>query len=590
MDATTPASILAKCEEAETKKFSVDQFIFGETDLIGNAFEVETGRITIKIASSEKVKDVSVGRLAMIESNQKDKYLLARIEKVSQQDHNNTTDYYTRVGLVGSFVIDRKTNKFNFSRSLIAVPTIGSRCYFLEGIKLTIFMTSVSINNGDASLTLGKYSLDESVAAYIDGDKLFQRHMALVGSTGCGKSWTVAALIEQIAKKPSANAIILDIHGEYQALHYAMQYRIATPGDLLEPDDDTVFMPCWFMTHDELMTIFLDRADADSSTQSLLINEAIRKRKLDYLRKHKMEELIKSFTVDSPIPYDFNDVLNDLKYLNTELIPGVGQGEVVKGPFNGKFDRLLPKLEARIADKRYGFMFSGPKELVQDYNYINKFAHKMMGTGFLPDNRNSGIKVLNFSMTPSEMLPVVIGVIGRFLFSIQFWNNGNDRHPVVLICDECHLYLPPLENCNDAQRNTVFHFGRIAKEGRKYGLVLGVVTQRPSDCNPSILSQAGNIMTLRLTNAIDQEVVKKLMPDGMTGLIEELPLLGIGELITIGDAVILPLKTKVTPATCPPTSVTPTYCSTWAKDRERDGIDAGIDNMRKQFRKGSFAD
>lgn len=570
--------------------YSVEQFIFTDADFLGSAFEVETGRITIKIASVDKVKDVSVGRLIVLESAFTDKYLIARVERVSQEDHNENTDYYTRVGLVGSFIIDRKKNSFNFSRSLIAVPTIGSRCYFLEGIKLTIFMTSVSINNGDASLTLGKYSLDESVSAYIDGDKLFQRHMALVGSTGCGKSWTVAALIEQIAKKPSANAIILDIHGEYQALHYAMQYRIATPGDLLEPDNDTLFMPAWFMTHEELMTIFLDKTDPDSPTQSLLINEAIRKRKLEYLRKNKMEELIKSFTVDSPIPYDFMDILNDLKYLNTELIPGVGQGEVVKGPFYGKFDRLLPKLEARIADKRYGFMFSGPKELIQSYDYINKFSHKLMGTGFLEDNRNSGVKVINFSMTPSEMLPVIIGVIGRFLFSIQFWSNGGDRHPVVLICDECHLYLPPLENCNDAQRNTVFHFGRIAKEGRKYGLVLGVVTQRPSDCNPSILSQAGNLMTLRLTNAIDQEVIKKLMPDGMTGLIEELPLLGIGELITIGDAVVLPLKTKVTPATCPPTSVTPTYCSTWAKDRAHDGIDAGIDNMRKQFRKGSFVE
>jgi hypothetical protein len=459
-------------------------------------------------------------------------------------------------------------------------------------------MSSISVNAGDASLTLGKFSLDDKVDAYMNGDALFQRHMALVGSSGCGKSWTVAAIVEQIACRQSANILLFDIHGEYQALRYAEQFRLAVPTDLENPNQNVLFMPTWFMSHEELVTLFLDETDPNAPTHSLMMSECIRKRKIAYLKEHNLSDLLKAFTVDSPIPYDFHDIVKDLKYMNEELIPGIGQGEVVKGPFYGKFDQLLPKLESKLADKRYGFMFSGNPKIVLNHEYINYFTAKLMGTGvespsgqherkikIFGGEKNKGVKVLNMSLAPSELLPVLIGIMGRFVFNVQFWNNYENRHPMVLFCDECHLYLPPLENCNDAQRNTVFQFGRIAKEGRKYGMTLAAITQRPSDLNPTILSQCGNLLTLRLTNIYDQQIVKKMMSDGMSGLVEELPLLAIGELIPIGDAVVLPLKIKVTPAKCPPQSETPTYCSTWSNEFiEKDRLDIGIDNMRKQTR------
>jgi hypothetical protein len=584
------AKILHKMETANTAEAAGKGFFtFQPEEIAGPVSEVETGHIEIQITDPSKVERINVGRLVVIESTSPEKKLVGRLEKVFSRGKTKETQcFYAAIGLVGSLALNLQKGSFSFSRSLIAVPVIGSSCYLLEGEKLTLFMTSISVKDENASLTLGKFSLDEGVDAYMDGDKLFQRHMALVGSSGCGKSWTVAALVEQIAKKPSANIVLFDIHGEYQALWYAEQVRLATPADLENPDKDVLFLPTWFMSHEELMTLFLDKTDPDCATQSLMINETIRKRKLQYLKEHDLTELQKAFTADSPIPYDFRDVLNDIKYLNTELIPGIGQGEVVKGPFFGRFDRLIPKLEAKLTDKRYGFMFSGPRAKIMDYRYLNTFAAKLMSAGLEPDGHNHGIKIINLSMAPSELLPHLIAIVGRFLFNIQFWSTGDYRHPIVLVCDECHLYLPPIENCNEAQRNCVFQFGRIAKEGRKYGIVLAAVTQRPSDLNPTILSQCGNLLTLRLTNASDQEIVKKMMPDGMNGLVEELPLLAIGELIPIGDSVVLPLKTKVTPAQCPPTSVTPTYASTWSLPQKKIGLDEGIDNMRKQFRKNAF--
>ena len=596
----TTEKILSEIESKD--KQGKEFFTFGQEEIAGLVCQVETGRLDVEITDNDKVQLVNVGRLAIIASTQSEKMLVGRYERVLSNGAD-TNSYTASVGLIGSIVINRAKKTFKFSRSMIATPVIGSHCYLLEGEKLTLFMTSISVNDGDASLTLGKFSLDEGVDAYMNGDALFQRHMALVGSSGCGKSWTVAAIIEQIATRQSANLMVFDIHGEYQALKYAVQLRLATPTDLENPSENVLFMPTWFMSHDELMTLFLDRSDPNAAAQSLMINECIRKRKLAYLKEYKLAELQKSFTVDSPIPYDFRDVVRDLHYLNEELIPGVGQGEVVKGPFFGKFDQLLPKLEAKLSDKRYGFMFSGDKKKVLHHDYINYFTSRVMGIGvkspadkherkikIFEGEQNLGVKVLNMSLAPSELLPSLIGVVGRFVFNVQFWNNHENRHPMVLFCDECHLYLPPLENCNDAQRACVFQFGRIAKEGRKYGMVLAAITQRPSDLNPSILSQCGNLLTLRLTNASDQAIVKKMMPDGMNGLVEELPLLAIGELIPIGDSVVLPLKVKVTPAQCPPTSETPTYCSMWSQERQ-DGerLNIGIENMRRQIRK-SFGD
>ncbi len=569
-------------DDLEKNKPTISDFFFEEKDLIGHVTNINTTSATIKVTDLDRLKITAVGRLVVIDTVDQE-WLIARIESIEEIEENHNVYYHIYAGFIGTFQIDRQKKKSFFSRALVHVANIGASCFALEAKKLSFFMGGISQGGSPKDLTLGKYVIDESVTAYMDGNKLFQRHMALIGSTGCGKSWTIAALIEQIGKMDYANIVLFDIHGEYKDLVYARQMRIASPGDAQNESDDIVFMPVWFLTFEEMLTVFLDKADPDASTQAMVLNDVIRKRKLEFIKKNNHAELMASFTVDSPLPFKMQDVLKDVRYINAELVPGIGQGEVVKGPYYGKFDRWIPRIEAMMADRRYGFLFEGP-EKIMDYDYINKVVKNLLGSG-VQDGLNRGIKILDFSNTPSDMIPVIIGAIGRFLFQVQFWNQSKRRHPVILVCDEAHLYLPPFENCNEAQRNTVFQFGRIAKEGRKYGITLAVMTQRPSDVNPSILSQAGNIMTLRLTNIVDQEIAKKLMPDGMTGLVEELPLLGIGEIIVIGDSVQLPLKIKVIPAKYSPNSATLDFCDEWAKTSHPDeDLDNGVENMRKQKR------
>ncbi|MFC1517931.1 ATP-binding protein [Candidatus Margulisiibacteriota bacterium] len=558
-------------------------FSFTEKDFVGNVFEVTSAKVAVRVSSIEKLKIARVDRLAAIKLNA-DTFLIGRIEKVYETEvHGNIAEkHVAEIGLIGSFEINRKKNKGKFTRAVISVADIESECYCMEGPNLSFFMGGIAESRTDADLPFGHYVLDKSVVAYINGNKLLQRHVALLGSSGCGKSWTVTSIIEKLAPFNSADIVIFDIHGEYKGLKYAKSLRMATPADAENPVPEALFMPAWFLSYEELLTVLVDPYDPDSSTHALVLHEIIKNEKLNFLKNIKKEEYLKSFTIDSPIPYDMNEVLVKLKRINRELVPGIGQGNVQKGPYYGKFDRFIPRIEAKKADKRYNFLFEGPKEVLE-FDYINKFVHTILGTGKTKQG-NPGIKFIDFSMVPSEMLPVIISTIGRFLFQVMFWNEPKDRHPIIMVCDEAHLYLPPSENANAMQRNCTFNFGRIAKEGRKYGVTLFVVSQRPSDLNPGILSQCANFMTLRLTNANDQEIVKKLMPDAMSGLIESLPILGIGEGVVIGEAVMLPLRIQVTPPNQPPVSPTLEFCNIWLEEHDDSPLDAGIDNMRKQSR------
>lgn len=584
--------ILNKIEASNTQKrqdsharevhITAKEFVFQESEKLGQAIKLSTGKIQVKIDKLNQLTITSVGRLTTIAVS-KTEWIIGRIESIETvEKENKEIIYYAFIGIIGSLVIDPEKNQANFSRGVTHVANIGSQCYTLEGDKLAFFMSGISKEKGPGSLILGKYIVHEEVPAFVDGNKLFQRHMALLGSTGNGKSWTVATLVEQLASLEGSNVIIFDIHGEYKELTFARQLRIASPGDTNLNDENVIFMPAWFFSYEELMAIFLDETDHDSTTQAMVLNNIISDRKRKYARLNGHTEILKSLTIDSPLPFTISNVLADIKYINKELVSGIDQGEIVRGPYFGKFDRFVPRLEALRADRRYGFFFE-EHEKVLAYDYINSIVKTLMGTGVV-NGKNNGIKIIDFSLTPSDMIPLIIGAIGRFMFQVQFWNTKANRHPVILICDEAHLYLPPNDQCNKAQRNAIFHFGRIAKEGRKYGITLGIVSQRPSDVNSGILSQCGNIMTMGLTNTIDQEVVKKLMPEGMVGLIEELPLLGIGEIIVIGDSVKLPLKIKVSPPYCQPSSATLDFCAEWAKIHNNKFLDTGVENMRKQNR------
>lgn len=564
---------------------------------LGNIREVDTRKVTILVNSDKDLRKARVGQLVTVQlSGATECWLIGMIDKVIkavvaqpialevQEDDANEIDVFedsvvntVKITLMGAARWNAVDQNYKFSRSLDHVPEIDSTCYVLKDAHLEEFMRVISeCGDGEHSLELGSYKLNENARAYVDGNKLFQRHAALLGSTGSGKSWTVASILERSSKLPSSNLVVFDLHGEYKELSYAKQLRIPGPDEVDVDDDTLLFLPYWLLNSEEIQSLFVDRSEFSAHNQVVVVQDAITEQKKSFLEANGRTDLLQSFTLDSPIPYSLDDVIRKLKYLNEEKVEGA-RG-LKNGPFNGEFSRLLVRMASRLNDRRYGFLFNSPEKYNQ-YDSLSMIAEKLMGFG----DQKQSIKIIDFSEVPADILPIIIGLVARIIYQVQFWTNPESRRPVAFVCDEAHLYLPRKEG-NPVERRAVEAFEKIAKEGRKYGVALMIVSQRPSDVSATILSQCNNIVSLRLTNADDQATVRKLLPESLESLLEALPIMDVGEAMVVGDSVLLPSRIKIDPPTEKPLSATIDFWSCWQEDVTNADFALAVENMRRQNR------
>lgn len=566
-------------------------FNFKENDNLGNVIQVDTTRVFIRVPSSDKLTEAKLGRLTALKGRPGE-WLIAMVERVIRRyfedkpveevekdyDVVETEENVVHLILVGT-LREKEGEKLNvFTRSVLSFPNIDAPCYPIEGKKLEDFMgviSSVSVHEN--ALNIGTYTLDEKAETYLDGNKFFQRHAALLGSTGSGKSWAVASILEKASKLPSANIILFDLHGEYSTLEYAKHIRIAGPNDLESTGDDILFLPYWLLNFEEMQEMFIDRSEFSAHNQVMVFQDAVSGAKKRSLEKEEKVEILKSFTIDSPVPFSLDEVTQEIKNLNEEMEQGA-RG-LKQGKFFGQFSRLLVRLNSRITDKRYGFIFQA-HEKYHAYEALHTIAQSLLGF----EDKEKGIKVIDFSEVPSDILPVIVGLVARVIYETQFWMDAEKRHPIAFVCDEAHRYLPLDQNINPFERRALENFIRIAKEGRKYGVALLIVSQRPSEVNPTILSQCNNFIALRLTNTSDQAVVKRLMPDSLGSLMDILPMLDVGEAVVVGDAVLLPTRVKLHEPTYKPTSATIDFWDEWNKEDAESEIVKAVENMRRQSR------
>ncbi|QNM19686.1 ATP-binding protein [Citrobacter freundii] len=567
--------------------------------ILGNIREVDTRKVTILVNTDKDLRKARVGQLVAVQlSGATECWLIGMIDKVIkavvaplpalevQEDEADEIDAFedivintVKITLMGGARWDAIEQKYKFSRSLDHVPEIDSTCYVLKDAHLEEFMRVISeCGDGEHSLELGSYKLNENARAYVDGNKLFQRHAALLGSTGSGKSWTVASILERSSKLPSSNLVVFDLHGEYKELSYAKQLRIPGPDEVDTDDDSLLFLPYWLLNSEEIQSLFVDRSEFSAHNQVVIVQDAITEQKKAFLQTNGRSDLLQAFTLDSPIPYSLDNVIGKLRFLNEERIPGAQAGKEKNGPFNGEFSRLLVRMASRLQDRRYGFLFNSPDKYNQ-YGSLSMIAETLMGFG----NQKKNIKVIDFSEVPADILPVIIGLVARIIYQVQFWTNPESRRPVAFVCDEAHLYLPRKEG-NPVERRAVEAFEKIAKEGRKYGVALMIVSQRPSDVSTTILSQCNNIISLRLTNADDQATVRKLLPESLESLLEALPIMDVGEAMVVGDLVLLPSRIKIDPPTETPLSATIDFWSRWQENVTNTDFALAVENMRRQNR------
>ncbi len=352
------------------------------------------------------------------------------------------------------------------------------------------------------------------IRAAIYFDALLGKHFALLGSTGTGKSTSVALILHRICDiAPEGHIVMIDPHGEYSA-------AFKQNGALF--DVNNLAMPYWMMNFAEHCEVFVTSSGDDRQIDADILARCL----LQARAKNRIAENIGKLTVDAPIPYLLSDLTN---IIQNEM------GKLDKATSSAPFIRLKSKIDELKADPRYNFMFSGM--LVGDT--MAEFVGKLFR---LPSN-GKPISIIDVSGVPSDITSTVVAVLSRLVFDYAIWSRHEARRPILLVCEEAHRYIPSDRVSKDSAGRAILE--RIAKEGRKYGVSLGLITQRPSDLAEGVLSQCGTIISMRLNNERDQAFVRAAMPEGARGFLDAIPALRNRECIICGEGVSIPIRVSL---------------------------------------------
>jgi DNA helicase HerA-like ATPase len=342
-------------------------------------------------------------------------------------------------------------------------------------------------------------------------DAMLGRHFALVGSTGTGKSTSAALILHKIcAMAPEGHIVMIDPHGEYSA-------AFKDTGEILNVDN--LAMPYWLMNLEEHVEVFVTSDGADRQVDTDILAKTL----LAARSKNRLAESLGKITADSPIPYLLSDLTNIIQ---------LEMGKMDKAGTSAPYMRLKSKMEEIKADPRYSFMFSGL--LVADT--MQAFLARVLR---MPGNGRP-ISVIDVSGVPSDITSVVVAMLARMVFDFAIWSRGEPQRPILLVCEEAHRYIPSDRVTTGSAVRKILE--RIAKEGRKYGVSLGLITQRPSDLAEGVLSQCGTIIAMRLNNDRDQAHVRAAMPEGARGFLDSIPALRNRECIMVGEGVSIPIR------------------------------------------------
>ncbi|WP_075215026.1 ATP-binding protein [Mongoliimonas terrestris] len=573
---------------------------FKSSESLGKIISVDTATVTVRVDELELLKRIQVNRLTAIRSSKAGQHLIGIVSRITRKadaqagDESDDDDpeaalpenNLVRVALIGTLCDKDGLRENVFKRTLETVPEIDADCFSLEGQRLTAFMQIISqVSDDGPQLNLGRYALDEDAKALLNGNRLFQRHAVVVGSTGSGKSFTTARLLDQIAELPQANAILFDIHGEYKTLNSEdfRHLRIAGPSEIGQAcgfEDGVLHLPFWLLGYEALIALFVDRTDLNAPNQAMLMTRCVTEAKRAKLDPTLHSDILANFTIDSPVPFDIDNVHLNLTKLNEEMVPGANNRDK-QGPYFDKLSRLIARFEAKRNDRRLGFIFQPPPACME-MDWLAQVTHFLTGGRGSQQDGKGGIKIINFSEVPSDILPLMVSLIARLVFTVSQWTPVEARHPIALFCDEAHLYIPERTLSDAADEISVDIFERIAKEGRKYGIGLVVISQRPSEVNRTVLSQCNNVIAMRLTNGDDQSVIKRLLPDSLGGFGDLLPVLDIGEALVVGDASLLPTRVVVSEPRFKPSSATVDFWDRWREAAPVNGTDDAVRSWRRQ--------
>lgn len=451
-----------------------------------------------------------------------------------------------------------------FQRGVNNFPTPGAKVCTIGIDKIKKIFSSY----GAFGFNVGYLSTHKSLEIGLNPSILFGRHFALLGQSGSGKSWAVANLLQRAVKAmPNAHVILLDLHGEYCWRNKKGEVESAfQEGTVRYIPARQLEIPYWLMTFEDLIDLFIDRNDSGASIQISFLRDII----YDLKRDAATELGMKSVSVDSPIYFSLLDVCERFKEANEDR-SDFGKS---KGPLFGQFDKFLVNLQSRLNDVRYDFLLK-PKRRNSSAS-LSGLLRDLVGLG----DPKCQITVIDLGSVPFDVRPSVSAQIGRVAFEFNFWNPRGQEYPILLVCEEAHAYIP--RESDTQYEGTRKSMERIAKEGRKYGVGLGVVSQRPHELSETVLSQCGTFICMRLTNPDDQSYIRDLVPESEGDLTDTLTTLGRGEAMVMGEAASLPTRFQMFRPDPTPNSNDVDFHACWNSDLDELDIDSIVDRWRRQ--------
>ena len=443
------------------------------------------------------------------------------------------------VDFLGEGTNDATGRLSNFKRGVTRFPIPGCEVHPVT----TQDLKAVFAADSRPHIEIGMVYPTEDIRGALYIDPMLSKHFAILGSTGTGKSTSVSLILHRISElSPEGHIVMIDPHGEYSAAFKGC-------GEIFNVDN--LQLPYWLMNFEEHCEVLLTSSDAERQRDADILAKCL----LEARSRNKLAEEYGKVTVDSPIPYLLTD-------LNQILVNEMGKldraGEATP------YKRIKNKLDELRSDPRYTFMFSGM--LVTDT--MGKFLAKMFR---LPSDGRP-ISIVDVSGVPSEVTSTVVSVLARMVFDYAIWSRTEQQRPMLLVCEEAHRYVPKDESGTGQAVRRILE--RIAKEGRKYGVSLGLITQRPSDLAEGVLSQCGTILSMRLNNERDQAVVRAAMPEGARGFLDAIPALRNREMIVCGEGVNIPIRVAfdTLEAEKRPASSDPSFADMWRQTGDEEGI------------------
>ena len=581
---------------------------------IGKVFESTGSIIKVKLNSIDEFEQnknfIKIGKYLTVQEGNLN-YILVSILNIKTIEGTKDIEYHIETQPVGSYF--QSDEIIDFKQGSINIPSPTEPVFIPDNE----IIDKIFAKSKDFTYKMGKLSNNDNIDYYINGNSFFSKHIGIVGSTGSGKSCSVAKIIQQVAginnalninkdNQKNSHIIIFDIHSEYKNAFSLAESENFTLNNL---DVEKINIPYWLMNSEELESLFIESNEMNSHNQISQFKRAVILSK----EKHNPGRKI---TYDMPVYFDIKEVYNFIYNLNSEVIskidgeygkPKLTNGHLVEniseylentyefiassqskdnkasnGPFNGEFERFLTRIETKLNDKRLEFITNPKKEDESEFKTEDFSIILKQFIGYID---KSNISIIDLSGVPFEVLSITVSLVARLIFDFAFHysknkhkNNEQNDIPFMIVCEEAHNYIPKDGGAEyNASRKSI---ERIAKEGRKYGLSLMVVSQRPSEVSETIFSQCNNFVVLRLTNFNDQNCVKRLLPDNNSSLVDCLPTLSAGEALIVGDVTTIPAIVKMELPNPKPKSDNVDFYSKW----NNEWVDIDLADTIKRWR------